>query len=323
VTGRVGATVSYNPARSQIAELVRLIAEILLFRGIAVQSKTEIFTAHRARLFGIAYRMLGTRVDAEDVLQDAYLRWHSADAAEVQSPEAWLTTATTRLSIDRLRRMKVEREAYFGPWLPEPLSEVDMQTPEVAAELDSDVSVAFLAMLEALAPEERAAFILHDVIDDDYVDIADALGKSEAACRQMVHRARQRLTARRRRFVIDDATRIRMLEKFVGAVASGDREKIMALFAEDAVLVSDGGGKAKAASRPLHGAQRISKLWYAVARRQSGSPDRRIVRVNGEPGIAFFLNGHLHSVAVIETDGELIHRYFSILNPDKLAAFAA
>ncbi len=293
-----------------------------------MSSRADLFTRHRARLFGIAYRMLGTKADAEDVLQDAYLRWHNADVAQIESPEAWLTTATTRLSIDRLRHLKVEREAYFGPWLPEPLSETDLQTPEVAAEFDSDVSIAFMAVLEALAPEERAAFILHDIIDDDYADIADALGKSESACRQMVHRARERLTARRRRFVVDEVTRTRMLQKFLGAVASGDRQQIMALFAEDAVMTSDGGGKAAAVSRPLFGSERISRLWYVVARRyeeartQGREVEYRIVQVNGEPGIAFLEDGRLHSLIAIETDGEQIQGFFSIRNPDKLASFS-
>jgi RNA polymerase sigma-70 factor, ECF subfamily len=288
-----------------------------------VDKSATLFQQHYARLFGIAYRMLGSRADAEDVLQDTFLRWHSAPLEQIQSPEAWLTTAATRLSIDRLRRLKVERESYFGPWLPEPLSDADLKTPEIAAEFDSDVSVAFLTMLEALAPEERAAFILHDIIDDDYVDIAEALGKSEAACRQMVHRARERLTARRRRFQVDQETRTRMLRKFIGAVTSGDREQIISLLAEDATMVSDGGGKAIAVFRPLLGAQRISMLWYAIARRMPPRARRFIVRVNGEPGIAFFWKDHLHSVATVETDGERIYEYYTIANPDKLRSFAA
>ncbi|MFL6551691.1 MAG: RNA polymerase sigma factor SigJ [Povalibacter sp.] len=280
-----------------------------------------IFQQHYSRLFGIAYRMLGSKADAEDVLQDTFLRWHSAAIDEIQSPEAWLTTAATRLSIDRLRRAKAERENYFGPWLPEPLSDADLKTPELAAELESDVSVAFLTLLEALAPEERAAFILHDIIDDDYADIAEALGKSEAACRQMVHRARERLTARRRRFQVDEGTRIRMLRKFIGAVATGDRRQIISLLAEDATMISDGGGKAVAVHRPLFGAQRIAMLWYAVQRRVPPLTRRCIVRVNGEPGIAFLWKDRLHSVATVETDGERIFSYYTIANPDKLRSF--
>jgi len=286
-----------------------------------VQSRADTFKQHWQHLFGVAYRMLGSRADAQDVLQDAYLRWHDTDVTAIRSAEAWLTTTVTRLAIDRLRRLKVEREAYFGPWLPEPLLESDMNTPEAAVEFEGDVSIAFLTVLETLAPEERAAFILHDIVDDDYVDIAEALGKSEAACRQMVHRARERLTSRRRRFAVDDATRVRMLERFIGAISSGDRRKILAVFDNDAVMISDGGGKAVAVSRPLHGAERISMLWYAVARRRVLQPVREIVRVNGEPAVASCYMGKLHSVATIDTDGERIYAYYSIANPDKLGAF--
>ena len=182
-------------------------------RQLAVDSKAEIFQAHRPRLLGVAYRMLGAKSDAEDVLHDAWLRWDAADTTDVRSSEAWLTTAVTRLSIDRLRRAKAERDSYFGPWLPEPLSDADMSSPDVSLERDEDVSIAFLTMLETLSPEERAVFVLHDILDDDYADIAQTVGKTEVACRQMVHRARERLTSRRRRFLVDDATRIRMLEK--------------------------------------------------------------------------------------------------------------
>lgn len=263
--------------------------------------------------------MLGSKADAEDVLQDVFLRWQAAQRDEIESAEAWLTTATTRLAIDRLRRRKIEQQAYFGPWLPEPLSEEDTHTPELAAELDSDISVAFLTLLEALAPEERAAFVLHDVMDDDYADIAEALGKSSAACRQMVHRARERVTSGRRRFQVDEKTRLRMLERFIAAAATGDREELVALFASDAVLTSDGGGKRIAVHRPLLGAERIAWLWHVVARRRPA--ERRIVRVNGELAIATFFRGQLHSVGTIETDGERIQRFFTIANPDKLGSF--
>ncbi|HEX7082434.1 MAG TPA: RNA polymerase sigma factor SigJ [Gammaproteobacteria bacterium] len=287
-----------------------------------MDERTRIFADERARLFGLAYRMLSSKADAEDVLQDAYLRWRSSDTAEVRSPHAWLTTVVTRLSIDRLRHARVEREAYFGPWLPEPLSEADERSPEEAAELESDVSIAFLVMLEALSEQERAAFVLHDILDEDYADIAEVLGKSEAACRQMVRRARERITARRRRFVVDDETRIRMLERFIAAANSGNREAIMNVLAPDARMISDGGGKAVALIRPVQGAERISWLWFAVARRRGArNTTRRIVRVNGEPALALLLDGRLHSVSTIETDGERIHTYYTIANPDKLKSF--
>lgn len=286
-----------------------------------MDSKAETFQSLRPRLVALAYRMLGTRADAEDVLHDAWLRWNATDTRDVQSSEAWLKTTVTRLSIDRLRRAKVEREHYEGPWLPEPLSDADMSSPELALERDEDVSIAFLTLLETLSPEERAVFVLHDILDDDYSDIAEMIGKSQAACRQMVHRARERLTAKRRRYLVDDATRRRMLERFIEAANRGDRQQIMSLFASDSIMTSDGGGKALAVRRPLLGAERIAWLWFAVARRGRLRAERRLVRVNGEWAIASFYNGRLHSVATIETDGKQIHRFYTIANPDKLVSF--
>lgn len=293
-----------------------------------MDSKTDIFQTLRPRLVALAYRMLGTRADAEDVLHDAWLRWSTTDVAQVRSAEAWLKTVVTRLSIDRLRRAKTEREQYAGPWLPEPLSDADMNSPDLALERDEDVSIAFLTLLETLSPEERAVFVLHDILDDDYVDIAETVGKSQAACRQMVHRARERLTSKRRRYLVDDATRTRMLQRFIEAAHRGDRDEIRALFASDAVMTTDGGGKAIAVVRPLFGAERIAWLWFALARRARALCDperlraeRHIVHVNGEPAIASFYNGELHSVATVETDGRQIHAFYSIANPDKLGSF--
>jgi RNA polymerase sigma-70 factor (ECF subfamily) len=287
-----------------------------------MSSASDLFEAQRAHLFGIAYRMLGSKGDVEDMLQDTWLRWHATPLTEVQNVQAWLTTTLTRLCIDRLRKLRVERTHYAGPWLPEPLSDADINTPEAAAEFDSDVSIAFLTVLETLTAEERAAFILHDIVDDDYSDIAEALGKTPAACRQMVHRARQHLTARRRRFVVDEATRAAMLRRFLDTVNTGDRQAILALLAEDATMVSDGGGKSVALRHPLHGAQRIAWLWYAVSRRAE-RPTAQLMRINGELGIAWYLRGKLHSVASVETDGNRLYSYYSIANPEKLTSFAA
>jgi RNA polymerase sigma-70 factor (ECF subfamily) len=284
-------------------------------------ANAEIFSGHRPRLFGIAYRMLGSKADAEDVLQDAWLRWHEQDTRELRSTEAWLTTTVTRLAIDRLRSAKVQREAYFGPWLPEPLSEVELITPETHAEFASDLSLAFLALLERLGQEERAAFVLHDVFDCDYDDIAETLGKTQAACRQLVHRARERVTAERRRFKVDDQTRTDMLLRFVDVARRGDFEEIKALFAADATMTSDGGGKATAVFRILYGAERIARLWYVVSKHRQDKGERRIVRVNNEPGLGSYWRNRLHSVSTIDTDGERIYAYYSVANPDKLAAF--
>jgi RNA polymerase sigma-70 factor (ECF subfamily) len=284
-------------------------------------ANTDIFAAQRARLFGIAYRMLGSRADAEDVLQDAWLRWREEDAGALRSAQAWLTTVVTRLSIDRLRSAKAQREVYVGPWLPEPLADVDLVTPESKAELASDLSVAFLNLLERLGQEERAAFVLHDAFDCEYDDIAEVLGKSESACRQLVHRARERVTTDRRRFKVDEQTRARMLERFMHAADRGDIGELKALFADDAQMISDGGGKAIAVRRILHGAERIARLWSAILKRRSIGIERRQVRINGELGLATSFDGRLHSVSTVDTDGELIYTYYSIANPDKLAAF--
>ncbi len=286
-----------------------------------MNSKDQAFATLRPRLMATAYRMLGTRSDAEDVVHDAWLRWHATDHEQVQSTEAWLKTTVMRLSIDRLRRAKIERNKYFGPWLPEPLSDADLHSPDMALERDEDVSIAFMNLLETLSPEERAVFVLHDILDDDYVDIAETVGKSQAACRQMVHRAREKLTSKRRRYLVDDATRTRLLERFIEAANRGDREELMKIFSTDAVMTSDGGGKAIAVQRPLVGAERISWLWFAVSRRAQLLAERRIVRVNGEPAIASFYNGRLHSVATVDTDGECIRAFYTIANPDKLRAF--
>lgn len=280
------------------------------------------FETHRPRLYGLAYRMLGIRAEAEDVVQEGYLRWREVDPAKIRSAEAFLTTTVTRLCIDRLRKLKLERETYFGPWLPEPLAAEDLRTPEMEAELRDDVSIAFLALLEALSPEERAAFVLHDVLDDDYADIAEALGKTAAACRQLVHRARERVTAKRRRFQIDDATRQRVLERFMAAANAGDRQRIIEVLSTDAVMISDGGGKAVAVHRPLLGSERISWFWHTVSRRFYSQVQSRIVRVNGELGIAYYDAGRLQTLLVFETDAERVHRIYALRNPEKLQAFA-
>jgi RNA polymerase sigma-70 factor, ECF subfamily len=287
-----------------------------------MSANVQIFSGHRDRLFGIAYRMLGSRADAEDVLQDAWLRWHEQDTSELRSTEAWLTTMVTRLAIDKLRAAKTQRATYFGPWLPEPLAETEVATPESHAEFASDLSLAFMLLLERLGEEERAAFILHDVFDCDYDDIAETLGKTPAACRQLVHRARERVATERRRFRVDEEARVAILKRFIAAAQSGNFEAIKSMFAPNAQMTSDGGGKAVAVIRPLHGAERIARLWWAIARRRE-APDieRRLLRVNGEVGFAFYFRGRLHSVATVDTDGHHIYGYYSIANPDKLRGF--
>ena len=286
-----------------------------------LDKRVATFERHRARLYGIAYRMLGSRAEAEDAMQDAYLRWHKTDFDQVRTPQAWLTTAVTRLCIDRLRSARVEREAYFGPWLPEPLVG-EIAGPERPSELASDLSMAFLVVLERLAPEERAAFLLRDVFDCGYPELAGALGKSQAACRQIVHRARERVRRDRPRFEVSEGARRRLLEKFQAAMQAADREALIGLFAADANWTSDGGGKTAAASKVVHGAGRIAKLIAGVGRRlasdYAGRIDFRLVPVNGETGLMMRLDGRPVWILAVETDGLRILAGYVVLNPDKL-----
>jgi RNA polymerase sigma-70 factor (ECF subfamily) len=285
----------------------------------ASSSDADTFAALRPRLFAIAYRMLGTRADAEDVLQDAWLRWHQADQAALQSAEAWLVTVVTRLAIDRLRAAKTEREAYVGWWLPEPLVELDERTPEAAAELASDLSVAFLWVLERLSPEERAAFLMRQVFDQDYADVAALLGKSEAACRQLVHRAAERVQQERPRFEVDKDVHRRLLEKFMQAARGGERAAMKALLADDVQVVGDGGGKVPAFLHVLHGADRIANLYWAFFKRLGDQVVYRMAQINGEPGLLRYVNGQLESAQAFVTDGEHIVAIYAVRNPDKLA----
>jgi RNA polymerase sigma-70 factor, ECF subfamily len=289
----------------------------------AAPSSADSFLALRPRLFGIAYRMLGTRADAEDVLQDAWLRWSSTDQDVLQSKEAWLVTVVTRLALDRLRASKVEREHYVGNWLPEPIVEVDERTPEAIAEHAGDVSIAFLHVLERLGPDERAAFLLREVFDYDYGEIAAMLEKSEPAVRQVVHRASSRLQQEQPRFAVAPETHLRLLEKFVHAARSGDRPAIHALLAEQVTAIGDGGGKVSSVAGGLHGADRVANLYWANQLNYGPRLEYRIAMVNGEPGLLRYTDGKLESVQAVVTDGERITTIYVVRNPDKLAHIAA
>lgn len=288
-----------------------------------MDAPTETFRRHRPRLQGIAYRMLGSMAEAEEVVQDAWLRWHEAAPVLLDSAEAWLVTVTTRLAIDRLRAARLQREHYIGTWLPEPLLTEAPATPEQMLERADDVSVAFLTLLERLAPQARAAFLLREVFDLGYDELARTLGKSEAACRQLVHRAKAQIRERRPRFSVPRETHLRLLRGFADAAARGDMQGLKALLAEDAELIGDGGGKVPSFGKVLRGGQRLAQLYYAVARRQGAALRLELADVNGQPGLLRFIGGTLESVQSVETDGERIVRIHAQRNPDKLARFAA
>jgi RNA polymerase sigma-70 factor (ECF subfamily) len=280
------------------------------------------FQAQRRRLFSIAYRMLGVRADAEDVLQDVYMRWQNADRSQLDSAEAWLVTVTTRASIDRLRAVKAERDAYVGVWLPEPMVEQEVESAEETVERADDIAYALLVVLERLAPEERAAFLLKQIFDYDYDEIANVLGKSEAACRQLVHRAKERVRQERPRFSVTHETHREQLTRFIEAAQSGDYHKIMALLSSDVQALSDGGGKMPATFIPLYGADRVARLYYAVARRLGAHFSYRIARINGELGLLRYYDSKLEAALVFITDETGISAIYTMRNPDKLRHIA-
>jgi RNA polymerase sigma-70 factor (ECF subfamily) len=278
-----------------------------------------LFSAQRPRLFALAYRMLGIRADAEDVVQDAWLRWAQTDHAAVQSAEAWLVTIVTRLAIDRLRAAQAEREAYIGWWLPEPLVELDERTPESAAEMASDLSVAFLWMLERLGPEERAAFLLRQVFDHDYAEVAEILGKSEASCRQLVHRAAGRVQQEKTRNKVAREAHRSLLSAFMAAARSGDKDAIRALLAENIELVGDGGGKVPSFMEILRDLDRIAELYRGLLDMYPGQVEYRMATVNGEPGLLRYIGGKLESAQAFVIDQGRISAIYAVRNPDKLA----
>lgn len=290
--------------------------------------QTALFQQYRPRLFGLAYRMLGTPADAEDVLHDAWLRWHSQDTAALDDPEAWLVTITTRLALDRLRRAKTEREHYTGPWLPEPLvgstDDSRADTPDAVLERDQTLTLSFLTLLERLGPDERAAFLLNEVFDYSHAEAAAILGVTENACRQRVHRAKARLHEDRPRFNVDAHAQQRLLQRFVAAMEKPTLESLRALFAEDAVHVADGGGVVSATLQPLHGAERLARLYLQIAHNTRLQPLRySTLTLNGAPALLAWAGDTLATVTWVESDGERITAIHALRHPGKLARLAA
>jgi RNA polymerase sigma-70 factor (ECF subfamily) len=280
------------------------------------QMESDALERERGRLIAIAYGMLGTTADAEDVVQDAYARWHGADRSAVNSRPAFLTTVVTRLAIDRLRSADRRRVDYVGPWLPDPLVS-DLDPAEVVTEAEQ-LSLALLAMLERLDPVERAVFLLRDVFDFDYSDIAETVGKREANCRQIARRARARLGEPVRRYRVTREEEDELLQAFSAAAQAGEVERLTALLARDAIVWTDGGGKVAAALNPVVGAGRAARYLIGIAGKAPAGIRVRPVRVNGDPGFLTETTDGPHGVVALELGEGVIVGIRIVVNPDKL-----
>ncbi|MEV4058181.1 RNA polymerase sigma-70 factor [Amycolatopsis sp. NPDC049688] len=276
----------------------------------------EAFVVHRNLLFTVAYEMLGSAADAEDVLQETWLRWAEVDPDQVRDERAYLVRITTRLSLNRLRTMKRRKEAYVGPWLPEPL----LTAPDVAedVELAESVSMALMLVLETLAPTERAVFVLREVFEVGYDEIAEAVGKSPAAVRQIAHRARRHVDARRPREVVSARETRAVLESFQRALAGQDLQGLLDLLAPDVVLLSDGGGVKQAALRPVTGAAKVSRFIVGGIAKAAVALSSAPVTVNGNPALALHVDGLFDGVMAVRVEGGRIAGLYYVRNPEKL-----
>jgi RNA polymerase sigma-70 factor, ECF subfamily len=278
------------------------------------------FDQYRSLLFSIAYRMLGSVADAEDMLQETFIRWQQAREEEFRSPRAFLITIISRLCINHLQSARVKREEYVGQWLPEPIVTGPGSDPLEIIRVDESLSMAFLVMLERLTPVERAVFLLREVFEYEYPEIATVLGESEANCRQILHRARQHVTAMRPRFKTSQRQKSDLLERFLKATGSGDLEGLVELLASDIVLHTDGGGKAVAAPNLIRGARNVAR--GAMGTLKKLVPKNlvfRLAQINGEPGLVSYLDGKAYSVLTLEAGAGHIQTIYVVTNPEKLA----
>ena len=283
----------------------------------AANPATETFVAHRNLLFTVAYEMLGSAADAEDVLQETWLRWATVDLDAVRDRRAYLVRITTRQALTRLRTLGRRKESYVGSWLPEPL----LTSPDVAedVELADSVSMAMLLVLETLAPTERAVFVLRDVFDLGYDEIAEAVDRSPAAVRQIAHRARAHVAARRPRGIVSPAETRDALDAFRRAVETGDLQGLLDILAPDVVLVGDGGGVKQAVLRPIVGADKVARVLTAGLGRVAAAASLQSVQVNGHPALILRLDGELDSVVAVRIDQGLVTGLYAVRNPQKLS----
>jgi RNA polymerase sigma-70 factor, ECF subfamily len=287
------------------------------------------FEPHRRRLRGLAYRMLGSMAEAEDAVQEAYLRWHDTDRAAVTEPRAFLVTTTTRICLDVLKSARARREEYVGPWLPDPVTDTAALAPDAQTEIAEDLSVALLLALDRLSPLERAAFLLHDVFDYSFTQVADTLGRNEAACRQLASRARARVRESRPAAPVRpgrsaiDPKHAELLSAFVTASRSGDLAMLTSLLASDARLVTDSGGKVPSAMNVLHGGDRVAAFLAGVVRKGwTADFSYRLDTINGLPGLIVTGPQGLVQTTAFEFDGDAIATIYAVRNPDKLRHLA-
>lgn len=290
---------------------------------MAADSATEVFEEHRTVLFGVAYRVLGRVADAEDVVQEAWLRWTGASREDVREPRAYLVRVTTRLAIDRLRQVRSRNESYVGPWLPEPcVTDYAATVPDTAerAVLADSVSLALLVVLESLSPLERAVFVLREAFGYSFAEIAATLERSEAAVRQLAGRARGHVEERRPRYEADPAERRDLTERFLAAAVGGDLEGLMALLAPDARLVGDSGGKARAPLNVIETAGKVGRFLAGVAERRPADVSYRVLEINGSPAVLVLSGGKPDSVLQLDVADGRIQCVYIVRNPDKLRA---
>lgn len=282
---------------------------------------TATFEAERPRLFGLAYRMLGSVADADDVVQDAWLRWQGAEHASIDNPAGFLTTVTSRLAIDRLRSAQRRRESYVGPWLPEPLAVVNADDPESAVLMDESIMLGFLAVLERLGAVERAVFVLKEVFDLPYPEVAAVVDRTEDNCRQIAKRAREHVRAERPRMTTDVERDRGLLDAFLTAVMTGDPAELEGMLHDDIVLVSDGGPDVRAARRPVLGVFRVARFCTGIAKHAPpGDVTVEYVMANGQLALFVEVDGRDSTLLMLEPDatGQRISRIFALRNPDKL-----
>lgn len=281
--------------------------------------RLELFSVNRQRLFSIAYRMLGSAADAEDILQEAVIRWLQT-SADVLSPEAFLVTIVSRLCLNHLQSARTKREEYFGQWLPEPVLTAEVATPSPLDEMDDSLSMAFLVLLERLTPVERAVFLLREIFEYEYSEIAGIVEETPTNCRQILRRARQHLKGERARFDPSRKKHEELLEQFRQANSSGNIDGLLAIMSEDIVLYADGGGKANAVPNPVFGSWNVAR--FLVGARQKLVPAElvsQIVQINGRPGLLGYVHGNPFGVITIEVSEGKISRVYVVTNPDKLA----